>query len=418
MSDSKKIPGVPPPDDFSKTTPNVNLPDDDAQNDWDKTNYNFPRQPQPDEWGKTVANIKPIDTGGQDFDKTYFPGAKKPSTPEWGMTEARIDVSGADFGTRAEDFGGSPASDEGYGKTTPYIKLPEAERAKYQNIPPTPSQQAEQAKKEEKGGIPGWVWVVLGLLIMFFFALIVLAIVYFFILRDTGFEATVKGAPPGSRVTINGSPWGVTDESGSIKLPILREGETKRIDILHQSFTCQPVDVRSVNGVVEPDPVIAKCSQIIVQPGEDCSNIQLGEFDKAERCYNKALDDLPDPPERFTVEQLVRALNILIINFDSGKFNVPPERLAALQKGASFLKQLPPGVVLEVGGHTDSDGTDASNQTLSENRATAVKNALVKFGVRQETLQTRGYGESKPKTTNDTETGKFHNRRIEYSIVR
>lgn len=418
MSDSKKIPGAPPPDDFSKTTPNIDLPGDDAQNDWNKTNYNFPRQPQPDEWGKTVANIKPIDTGGQDFDKTYFPGAKKPSTPEWGMTEARIDVSGADFGTRAEDFGGSSAADESYGKTTPYIRLPEAERAKYQNLPPTPTQAAEQAKKEEKGGIPSWVWVLLGLFVMFFFALIVLGVVYFFILRDTGFEATVKGAPPGSRITVNGSPWGVTDESGSIKLPILKEGETKKIEILHQSYTCQPVDVRSVNGVVDPDPIIAKCSQVAIQTTDDCATIAMGDFDKAERCYYKALDDLPDPPEKFTTEQLVKALSILIINFDSGKFSIPPERLAAIQKGASFIQQLPPEVVLEVGGHTDNVGGDASNQILSDNRAKAVKDKLVTFGVRPEALQTRGYGATKPKTDNSTEQEKFFNRRIEYSIVR
>ncbi|HEX8637708.1 MAG TPA: OmpA family protein, partial [Pyrinomonadaceae bacterium] len=98
--------------------------------------------------------------------------------------------------------------------------------------------------------------------------------------------------------------------------------------------------------------------------------------------------------------------------------DIPPVRLASLQKGAGYIKKLPPSVVLEVGGHTDSVGNDTSNQTLSENRATAVKNALVKFGVSPEVLQTRGYGKTKPKTANDTEEGKFHNRRIEYSVVK
>lgn len=415
MSEDNKIPPPPSPDDFSKTTPNISLPDDDiGHNDWDKTNYNYPKQPPAEDWGKTVTNIKPIDTEGQDFNKTFLPGAQKPSTPEWGMTEANIDLADADFGSRPEDFAGA---DEGYGKTTPYFKLPEAERAKYQNLPPTPTEQAAQEKKEEqeKGGVPGWVWVSGGLMAMFFFAVVVLFIVYFFILRDTGFEATVKGAPPGSTITVNGSPWGVTDENGSIKLPILKEGETKRVEITHPTYTCQPTDVKSERGVVSPNPIIARCTALAAKATDDCGNIRLGEDDKAERCYNSALEGLPDP---FTVEDLVRALNILIINFESGKYDIPPVRLAALQKGAGYIKKLPPGVVLEVGGHTDNVGNDTNNQTLSENRANAVKDKLFNFGVASNVLQTRGYGKTKPITTNDTDNGRFRNRRIEYSIVK
>jgi outer membrane protein OmpA-like peptidoglycan-associated protein len=424
VSDSNKTPKAPPPDDFSKTTPNVNFTDQsssDQNNDWAKTNYKMPRQPQPDEWGKTVTNIKPIETSGQDFDKTYFPGAKgAPPAPEWGMTEARIDVGGADFGTRPEDFGGS--SSPGYEKTTPYFQLPEAERAKYQNLPPTPAERAaqDQKEKEEKGGIPGWFWVLAGLMVMFFFAIAVLGVVYFFIIRDTGYEATVKGAPPGSTVRVNGSPWGVTDSDGSIKLPILKDGETKKVEIIHPSYDCQTAEVRSQNGVITPDKgiVIARCSQKPVKQNETCTDFQPGDDDKAERCYNAALDALPDP---FTPEDLVRALNILIINFDSGKFDVPPVRLAALQKGAGFIKKLnqtQPTVVLEVGGHTDTDGPPGPNQTLSENRANAVKAVLVKFGVPDSMLQTRGYGPSKPRADNNTERGKYLNRRIEYSVVK
>ena len=145
MSEDNKIP--PPPDDFSKTTPNIRLPESDSpQGDWDKSNYNFPKQPASDDWGKTQVNIKPIDTGGDDFGKTFYPGAKAPAA-EWGMTEANINVNPADFGTRPDDF--APA-DQGYDKTTPYFQLPEAERAKYQNLPPTPAEQAAQDEQERK----------------------------------------------------------------------------------------------------------------------------------------------------------------------------------------------------------------------------------------------------------------------------
>ena len=433
MSDPKR-PGSPPPDDFSKTTPNVNLPDDVGGGDWNKTNYKMPRQPPPDDWGKTVANIKPIDTSGEDFGKTFFPGSKAPSTPEWGMTEARVNVGGADFGTRPEDFGGS-SQGQVYDKTTPYFRLPEAEREKYQDLPPTPTEQAAQEEQEqkEKGGIPGWFWVLAGLLVMFFFAIIVLGIVYFVIIRPNSFEVMVKGAPPGSELLVNGTHWGFADFDRTAKLSNLKGEEIKKIDIINNLWTCDQLQVRSQNGEIKtPDgvvitaknPLIARCSQKAVKttdiPGNgDCSpgSFQPGDFDKAELCYNKALDELSDP---FTAEDLVRALGILIINFDSGKYDVPPARLAALQKGAGFIKKLQqrdPNVILEVGGHTDSDGTDASNQKLSENRANAVKEILVRFGVNSSSLQTRGYGSTKPRADNSTDQGKFLNRRIEYKIV-
>lgn len=414
MSEDKKIPGPPPPDDFSKTTPNINLGSDaGGQNDWDKTNYGFPKQPAADDWGKTVTNIRPIDTENQDFGKTFLPGSQSssPQSPDWGVTNANIAVSPADFGSNPEDFGVGG----GYDKTTPYFRLPEAERTKYQNLPPTPTEKAEQEKKEKeaKGGIPSWVWIGGGLLSMFFFALAVLAFVYFVILRDTSFEATVRLAPPGSRILVDEQQWGYSDDDGSITLTSLKPGR-RTIKILHPNFECKTQEVTGVAGE-KPEPITARCSPIELRADEDCLNIGLGEVDKAERCHNAALDALSKP---FSVEDLVRALNILIVNFDSNKFDVPKERFAALQKAAGYINQLPREIVLEIGGHTDTDGNAAANQTLSDNRAIKVKEKLIAFGVRPEALQTRGYGATKPKTDNNTERGKFINRRIEYSIVK
>ncbi|MBP6002544.1 MAG: OmpA family protein [Pyrinomonadaceae bacterium] len=411
MSEDNKFPPPPPPDDFSKTTPNIRLPENDSPDaDWDKTNYNYPKQPAPDEWGKTVTNIRPIDTGG-DFDKTFYPGSKAPSTPDWGMTEANVNINPADLGTRPEDFGGGQA----YDKTTPYFQLPDAERAKYQSLPPTPAEQAAQVAEEEKqkGGVPVWAWVGGALGAVFLFAIVVLGVAWFLISRDASFEVTVKNAPPGSSILIDNAPIGVTDESGSRRLQNLRAGD-REIKVVHPSFECPVRRVVGKDGEILP-AVDAGCTAIVAKSTDDCGNIRFGEDDKAERCYNSALDALPDP---FTAEDLIKALNILIINFESGKYDVPPVRLAALQKGAIFIKKLPQGIVLEVGGHTDNVGQPASNQTLSEARANAVKAVLVKFGVADSTLQTRGYGAAKPITTNDTVDGKYRNRRIEYSIVR
>lgn len=408
MSDNKNIP--PPPDDFTKTTPNIpTRRDEGPAPDWDKTNYNIPRQAPPDEWGKTVTNIKPIDTEKSDFGKTMYPGARQNiPTPEWGMTEPNINVNAADFGSGPNDFGGGERID----KTTPYFQLPESERQKYQNLPPTPTQKAEQEAKEKKG-VPGWIWVSLGLASMFIFMLAVLGIVGFlWFTSGHNYEVTVKFAPVGSSVLVDDVYWGTTDED-SKKLSNLKSGRRK-VSIVHPAYICEVQEV-DLKDRVNPEPILARCKEQTVKPGEDCTNIRLGEEDKAERCYRAALDALPDP---FTPEDLVKALNILIINFETGSYAIPDKRLSALQKGADFIKKLPPGVVLEVGGHTDNVGQPASNQTLSDNRASAVKSTLMRFGVLGDTLQTRGYGATQPRVPNDSELNKFYNRRIQYSVLR
>ena len=226
------------------------------------------------------------------------------------------------------------------------------------------------------------------------------------------FEITVKRAPAGSDIRINEVAWGVTNPDGSRQFTNLNV-ERKTIKIIHPSYECDPMVVEGKSGSNEV--VLASCREIPVQSTDDCGNIGLGEEDKAERCYRAALEALPDP---FTPDDLVKALNILIVNFESGKYNIPERRLDALKKGAGFIQKLPPTVVLEIGGHTDNVGRDDSNQVLSENRANAVKDVLVSYGVRPEVFQTKGYGPTQPKTTNDTELGKFYNRRIQYSIVR
>ena len=405
MSDSSNNP---PPDDWAKTRPNINLPESDntGASDWDKTNYNFPKQPEADEWGKTVMNIKPIDTSRADYGKTIFPGAAKQPDSDWAATRANINTSDPDFG--------SAPSDEGYGKTTPYFQLPEAERAKYQALPLTPAEQAakEADEKKAKGGVPGWVWIAgAGLFIFIFFLMVLGVVAFFFLWGNRQFNATVSSAPPGSDVWVDDKQSGLTQPDGTILLPNLEPGR-RTIKITHPNFKCEPREV-----TIDQPNVIARCQPVAKQATDDCNNILPGEEDKAERCYYAALEALPNP---FTPEQLVKALSILVINFESGRFDVPAKRLAALQKGAEYIRRVtPPDTVLEVGGHTDSDGPAGGfNKTLSENRAAAVKKVLVGYGVNPNTLQTRGYGPDKPVADNATDVGKFRNRRIEYLIVK
>jgi outer membrane protein OmpA-like peptidoglycan-associated protein len=72
---------------------------------------------------------------------------------------------------------------------------------------------------------------------------------------------------------------------------------------------------------------------------------------------------------------------------------------------------------VDVLGHTDSTGSDAYNQALSERRAESVANFLANSGVQRARLATRGYGESQPIASNSTEQGRAANRRVEIKIV-
>jgi OmpA-OmpF porin, OOP family len=76
-----------------------------------------------------------------------------------------------------------------------------------------------------------------------------------------------------------------------------------------------------------------------------------------------------------------------------------------------------PDLVIEIGGHTDSVGSDASNQRLSEHRAQAVEDYLAAKGIPRDRLLVKGYGETAPVASNDTEDGKAKNRRIEFKVI-
>ncbi|HQQ96623.1 MAG TPA: OmpA family protein [Cyclobacteriaceae bacterium] len=101
------------------------------------------------------------------------------------------------------------------------------------------------------------------------------------------------------------------------------------------------------------------------------------------------------------------------IRFDTGKSNLRPESMGVLREVAGYL-QANPAIKFEVSGHTDSDGDDASNLTLSEARAAEVKKQLLSMGVADNQLSTKGYGETKPIDSNLTQEGKANNRRVEF----
>lgn len=104
------------------------------------------------------------------------------------------------------------------------------------------------------------------------------------------------------------------------------------------------------------------------------------------------------------------------VTFDVGSSTLKPEFRATLDKVAESLIQYPDSLV-DVYGHTDSTGSDAFNQTLSENRARTVMNYLITKGVPAARLRSQGFGETMPVADNGTAEGRTRNRRVEIKIV-
>ena len=104
------------------------------------------------------------------------------------------------------------------------------------------------------------------------------------------------------------------------------------------------------------------------------------------------------------------------VTFDFAKYDLKPEFYPALNTVAATLKEYNQTIV-EVSGHTDSIGSDAANQTLSERRANAVAGYLVGQGVQRERLEIVGMGERYPVASNDTDSGRALNRRVEIRLL-
>lgn len=104
------------------------------------------------------------------------------------------------------------------------------------------------------------------------------------------------------------------------------------------------------------------------------------------------------------------------IFFDFDKSTLRPESTAELERLIKLLQDVP-SMKIEIGGHTDSKGSDEYNMKLSASRAQAVVDYLVSKGIDKGRLSSKGYGETKPIATNDTEEGRQLNRRTEFEII-
>jgi outer membrane protein OmpA-like peptidoglycan-associated protein len=132
--------------------------------------------------------------------------------------------------------------------------------------------------------------------------------------------------------------------------------------------------------------------------------------------FNAHKADGEPPPtleRKFKVEVDSTGRFVLHINFDFDKATLRPDALPVIDQVAALLQHRPDWQ-FDINGYTDNVGTDQHNQRLSEQRAQAVLKALVERQVDARRMASAGFGKSGPVATNDTEEGRFQNRRVEF----
>lgn len=134
---------------------------------------------------------------------------------------------------------------------------------------------------------------------------------------------------------------------------------------------------------------------------------------------DKQAKELERELEQAEVERVGEGIKVTFdsgLLFDINKSTLNPSSKTNLDSLAKTLNKYPDTNII-IDGHTDDTGTESHNMKLSVERASTVETYLKQKGVESKRMTTRGFGESAPKSDNQTDTGRSENRRVEIGIV-
>jgi len=176
------------------------------------------------------------------------------------------------------------------------------------------------------------------------------------------------------------------------------------------SVVMQP-DIVEIRGVTGDPEARAEISRLLSEKLGEAEDFRLSIT------YEKKLDPVLDLP---TAEECVQQINLILsvrqITFAPSSADIDDEARDTVDKIAEIMKNCSE-YPMEIGGHTDSQGRETMNLSLSQSRANAVLNALMARRVLTSNLTALGYGETEPVASNDDEQGREQNRRIEFKLI-
>lgn len=217
--------------------------------------------------------------------------------------------------------------------------------------------------------------------------------------------STVWGVRP--RVELRYVRDSVLDGIDSIVLGVKLEIPPNR-----QSVVEKTVEVEKIVEVpVEVEKIVEKESTCVIPPVETppADTDGDGVLDSADKCPGTLKGAKVDGQGCVVEEQKISLPNI---EFESGKTVLAAGGKQKLEAVVEFLANQE-SVTIDVFGHTDAQGKDSYNQTLSEGRAKAVMDYLVSRGISASRLSSKGFGETQPIASNETAEGRAQNRRVE-----
>ena len=148
--------------------------------------------------------------------------------------------------------------------------------------------------------------------------------------------------------------------------------------------------------------------------------VQLASFagtENAVEAFSLNVLEMEAMKQEVTASKMFEAISkdgfiALYINFETGKSAIKPESQSIIEQVAAMLNQNT-ALNVSIEGHTDNVGDSKSNQLLSEARAKSVLDALAAKGIASSRLKSKGWGQAKPMSDNNTEEGRAKNRRVE-----
>lgn len=143
----------------------------------------------------------------------------------------------------------------------------------------------------------------------------------------------------------------------------------------------------------------------------------IAEGDNVDLTQTKGFQEITGKELKLVPIEVGRSIRLNNIFFDTGKSELRPESAPELDRLVTTLNETPK-MVIEVRGHTDNTGSDELNAKLSQDRADAVREYFISKGIEPDRVASKGFGESKPIATNDTDAGRQQNRRVEFVIVK
>ncbi len=208
----------------------------------------------------------------------------------------------------------------------------------------------------------------------------------------------------------NGCPWKDTDSDGVLD----KDDDCPMISGLEEFNGCPDTDE---DGIADADDRCPKNPGSIENKGcPDKDGDTLVDID--DLCPDTAgpVDNYGCPEVTIEIQKQLNDYAKTIL-FDTGKATIKPESVTVMVDIIQILNEYP-NAKFTVEGHTDSVGSSASNQRLSEARANSVRDFLINEGISSERLNAIGYGEEKPMASNSTRIGRKQNRRVEINLIK